>query len=1152
MASNVGAHVLTKRHVFGCAKGSGVHCFDDKHICYQSGHCMVVANALKRKQKFINPTKNAKQKKIVFSRLSRDKKLLALAEEDVLTIFLTNSLRKRKILPSPQMEKSEQTKIERFLDADWTPTNELITLHCDSQMQHYFLSSWAWENGAFSFNESLIQYLQPEQGPVGSIKKFAVSESVAECGSVDIAVIGPNFFQVFQHTKTKFIAYKCESSYGMSEYIEILGEQPTWTDVAWLQQDLVLANEQGDLLTVSDDEGFSFIVKNCGKKSNQGIEVVNIVNEKMLILGLVDGSVCIYTRTSLRTKEWNLWGRHQLMHEPVESLAISPSMDKIYAQVHQQIFCVDTEKLGIEPNVMQEELAAKILFNDNHVGEVTGMDACIRKQLIVTSGSDRTIRIWNYLEKKLVFMKKFHERIHSVAFHPSGFHLLVGFADKLRLLNVLSDDLQAYKEFPSIRACPECHFSNGGHIFAAAHNDKVYIYNTYNGQQIQILKAHSQKVQSIFFTADDAHCITAGLDGSVFQWSISTAERVSEFANRQIPIEAAVFTVDNKLIVAGLNGEIREIAEGQLENNVKVGLAITELCLGHGSPQSLLVCGTSLGLVRTLVHPNLVENVKDYVAHEGKISRVRITHDDSYLFTCGLDGAVIVFEIKEKEGRINPKAEFFQFSEEVLVTTTGLEEMEDRQVELKAKADELKLQSEFQLRFRDVHFQDAVKEKTDDFNKQYQNLRQKYDALKDEIQDLELEFEERIRMQRDTYAEEVQKLEADHQKDLMQEVDKYFKLKETLKEEERQWEERTIQHQDAHSERLDQIQSRHSGGLAKSYELTSDQQEVFDRLQREYDETRTQLLEDLDTEILEIKEKYQGMLSEEKSQALQLKGENGVMKKKFVALQNEIDELKEKAKEISVHESERKKIIQTRTDEISRFEAEMKELDTLIGEKEKKIFDLKKKNQNLEKHKFVFDHKIKDLKRQLEPRDIRIADIKAEVMKLDSELQKRHGHKRGLQKEIKVFVKEHEAMKGKLQSHQKTIQVLNRKMTEFSYDLNQTITYILLPNKLKAGVKQLLSKHIGAHSEQSEKNDDEILSKEFLEEYQFQEDYLKQQIKKTQREAAVQEKNIFEKELSMLKENQELIEEIKGLRTHLNDIRIKRSKKLLEVGTGEV
>ena len=41
------------------------------------------------------------------------------------------------------------------------------------------------------------------------------------------------------------------------------------------------------------------------------------------------------------------------------------------------------------------------------------------------------------------------------------------------------------------------------------------------------------------------------------------------------------------------------------------------------------------------------------------------------------------------------------------------------------------------------------------------------------------------------------------------------------------------------------------------------------------------------------------------------------------------------------------------------------ERDETIQDKEKRIYDLKKKNQELEKFKFVLDYKIKELKKQV-------------------------------------------------------------------------------------------------------------------------------------------------------------------------------------------
>jgi len=49
---------------------------------------------------------------------------------------------------------------------------------------------------------------------------------------------------------------------------------------------------------------------------------------------------------------------------------------------------------------------------------------------------------------------------------------------------------------------------------------------------------------------------------------------------------------------------------------------------------------------------------------------------------------------------------------------------------------------------------------------------------------------------------------------------------------------------------------------------------------------------------------------------------------------------------------------------------------------EKRIYDLKKKNQELEKFKFVLDYKIKELKRQMEPRENEIKEMKEQIRKV--------------------------------------------------------------------------------------------------------------------------------------------------------------------------
>lgn len=126
---------------------------------------------------------------------------------------------------------------------------------------------------------------------------------------------------------------------------------------------------------------------------------------------------------------------------------------------------------------------------------VTGLDMCVRRPLIATCSSDRSVRLWNYLERGCELAKTFQEEAHSIAIHPMGLMILVGFADKLRLMSVLMDDFKVLKELP-IKSCRDVAFSNGGHLFAAVNGLTVSLYNTYTCENLGNLRGHNGKVRA--------------------------------------------------------------------------------------------------------------------------------------------------------------------------------------------------------------------------------------------------------------------------------------------------------------------------------------------------------------------------------------------------------------------------------------------------------------------------------------------------------------------------------------------------------------------------------------------------------------------------------------------------------------------------------
>lgn len=65
---------------------------------------------------------------------------------------------------------------------------------------------------------------------------------------------------------------------------------------------------------------------------------------------------------------------------------------------------------------------------------------------------------------------------------------------------------------------------------------------------------------------------------------------------------------------------------------------------------------------------------------------------------------------------------------------------------------------------------------------------------------------------------------------------------------------------------------------------------------------------------------------------------------------------------------------------------EIRDREETVVDKEARIYDLRKKNQELEKFKFVLNYKIQELKRQILPRKREIQDMR-EQMKVRAQMR---------------------------------------------------------------------------------------------------------------------------------------------------------------------
>lgn len=168
---------------------------------------------------------------------------------------------------------------------------------------------------------------------------------------------------------------------------------------------------------------------------------------------------------------------NQVMKAKICSMAINSLENTlVFTTDNNQIM-----KTAINIDRKCDESKYEFMIYPFHSSHINGVDVCMKKHLIATCSHDNSIRIWNYVTKTLEICETFMDEPMSVAFHPSGFHIVVGFVDRVRMMNIFSRNIKTYKEIP-IKGCKEIKFSHGGNLFACANQFAINVFKFYSGE----------------------------------------------------------------------------------------------------------------------------------------------------------------------------------------------------------------------------------------------------------------------------------------------------------------------------------------------------------------------------------------------------------------------------------------------------------------------------------------------------------------------------------------------------------------------------------------------------------------------------------------------------------------------------------------------
>ena len=1133
---------LNKRHAFGIKSDvhGCIHWLDENTLAYPVGRNVVMHNVQSNAQKFFLTSE--KTDSITAIALSPNKKFIAIAESGEhpqIQIVDTNTRKRRKVLNVTDLGS------DRFVCLQFSADGRHLATQGGAPQWN--LLYWNWERSK-PLAQAQVTREQSMSHARDNNFNVVTHVSINPRDPLHIVVSGNGLFRFYRYVDGLLKA----APGGLGK-----AHTQNFTTHAWVTEDrIIVATENADLLLVEDGE-FRCPLPSA-PSDNHSILCV-MPTSKGFVCGGEMGIITVFEQSDdkdiyRRVKTLNVEPKERELNDDASKKCTIRAFALTQAEDVLAMATSTLQVLGLQFNVdwakQTENPVFQSICQPFHAGPVIGLDTCVRKPLVATSSTDKTVRIWNTQDHTVEIIKHFPIEPGAISLHPSGLHIVVCFADKVRFMNLYGDNIQEFKSF-NIRAVSEVKFSVGGQYFALVHTNIIHVYNTATCDSTPVgqLRGHSQKVKCLQWCSTsqyhtDTRMVSCSLDGMAIDWNVKEMRKESDHSDKRYQYHAIASDHQNIWVVGAA-------ASAQADAKWKVKLREIEVQNMHGdtisndyefpdifmnslvlAPQHrLLFGGCTDGSVKLMTFP-LQGGIHDppVLAHAGAVQRMAISFDESMLFSVGNDGSFFIFDIKE-DGRTSKHEA--SYADEILISRADLDEKNTLTSNLRQTIEEMKTEMEGQEKRRNHEHATRIRERTLEFKNEAAGLAAQFAAVWNSKVEQERAFAEIKREKAEEHRRQCEVVEKAKQSELQLLEDRCKKLRQDLDSNRQDFFD-TLRHLDERIEReRREAEDRFQEQLSQKQENLQKLENQIQRNSQTHRETQSQLEMDTDAEIESIRKKNDDDLFKLREKYLHMKGEGAVMRKNAVILQKEIDNRTQEVRALEATKMKLNAQIKDLHGKISQLHQDIDDRDLTIGEKEKKIYELKKRNQDLEKHKFVLDHRIRQLKSQIEPKQKQIAEENEKIKIKDQELEQFHRNNLALRANI-------EELKERIANQQQEIKTKLNKLKDFETyksrvkrDIGELAQLVQDPEQLRQGVVDMYSNHVVNRGGQRAAS----LEPELKDEFSTHTEFLSKTVESLKRKVHQDAEQHKEEISGVMVENLSLIKEIHELRKEIRNIR---------------
>ena len=507
-------------------------------------------------------------------------------------------------------------------------------------------------------------------------------------------------------------------------------------------------------------------------------------------------------------------------------------------------------------------------------------------------------------------------------------------------------------------------------------------------------------------------------NGSVYEWNVATGERVHEVVVKTCSFSYLTLSPDSENIYAvGSDRTMKQLVKSAVHQEIDLhSFQLSSVCLSPNG--KVLVAGSTTGAVQLFDFPlSLPGKWREWKLHGDQVNFIKISHTNDILVTASLDGSFAIWDIKMLEDKTK-EVEPYTFAVEILITKSELEEKNNLIEDLKQKVDESKTECAYQLRLKvtfnlcasfpcvsfiyftqDNQNEELMREVKKEALEEKKNSKAKITALERDIE--EQKKARAAEVERDKKETEQTLIDQSdmYKAKLVVEYEKFEKLQEEFELMKVSSVEKVKLLESSIENKVLKIKDEFNLKLSVYEGEVKEREKVNEEKVKSMEEILKQTEEDADKEILEIKTRYESELKMERETLVRVRGELGILKKKYSGSQKEMESQKGNIDWMNKEQGRLKTDIKNNEKDKVELKKEMKGRDMTILDKEKEITQLKKEMRQMENTRFyiilslltivqmylsryVLSHKIKVLQDEIKPKEDRIEVVSDGILGL--------------------------------------------------------------------------------------------------------------------------------------------------------------------------